>query len=233
MSALRLSHILHRVADLHGAVAEAEAAGWTVHWGSDPDQAHNALVWFEAGPFLEFYAPRAFDEALAARFEAVAGPGSILRGRKWAGMDDGWADFAVETDDADLGAVVARCAEAEVSIGPAFRPSRTLPGGGTVHWDLSFPDDGDLPFVMSAYAPPQRPSAVTHANGATAITSMTVAHPDPDEYRRTLVRYAGTPTLAGVVVEQGDGPGAVITAVSAAGLSAPATFGASTVGPAS
>ncbi|MEM9563311.1 MAG: VOC family protein [Actinomycetota bacterium] len=232
MSTLRLSHVLHRVTDLHRAVDEAEAAGFVVHWGSDPDRAHNALVWFETGPFLEFFAPPRFDEASVEQFEAVAGPGAILRARRWAGVDDGWCDYAVETDAPDLDAVVARCQASEVDLGPAFEPSRTLPGGDTVTWHLSFPHDGDLPFVMSAYSTRQRPQTISHPNGATEVTSITIAHPDPDSHRRRLARYAGLPTLPDVVVEQGGGPGAAITSVSAAGLTQPVPFGASTLDPA-
>ncbi|MEM8903655.1 MAG: VOC family protein [Actinomycetota bacterium] len=232
MSTLRLSHILHKVTDLHGAVADAEAAGFTVHWGSDPGHAHNALVWFETGPFLELYAAPPFDEAKASLFESAAGPGSVIRSRRWGAVDDGWCDYAVETDEPDLSAVVARCREAGIALGPAFHPSRTLPGGDTVTWDLAFPDDADLPFVMSAYSSPQRPSAVRHDNGATEITSITVTHPDPDRHREELARYVGSSTLDGVIVEPGDAPGMVVGAVSATGLTEPAAFGASTVIPA-
>ncbi|MEM9033089.1 MAG: VOC family protein [Actinomycetota bacterium] len=232
MSTLHLSHVLHKVTDLHGAVADAEAAGFTVHWGSDPERAHNALVWFETGPFLELYAVPTFDEALAPRFEAAAGPGAVLRSRRWGAMADGWCDYAVETDALDLDGVVARCTEAEIALGPAFHPSRTLPGGDTVSWDLAFPHDADLPFVMSAYSTPQRPASVTHENGATEITSITVTHPEPDRHRQELARYVGASTLDGVIVEQGDGPGMAVTAASASGLTEPAPFGASTVSPA-
>ncbi|MEM9132420.1 MAG: VOC family protein [Actinomycetota bacterium] len=231
MSALRLSHILHRVTDLHRAVADAEADGFTVHWGSDPDVAHNALIWFETGPFLEFIAPPPFDESLAPRYEQVAGPGAVLRSRRWGAMDAGWCDVAVEVDAPDLEAVMRRCEEVEVAIGPSFEPSRTLPGGEKVSWHLAFPHDGDLPFVMGAYSTPQRPEAVHHANGATEITAITVAHPDPDGYGRLLTRYLGTAMPADIVVEAGDGDGAVITAVAAAGLTAEVRFGASVLVP--
>ncbi|MEM8618843.1 MAG: VOC family protein [Actinomycetota bacterium] len=232
MSTLVLSHILHRVGDLPRAVAEAETAGFQVEWGSDPEVAHNALVWFARGAFLELYHAPPFDESTASLVEEVAGSGAVLRSRRWGAMADGWCDYAVETADADLGAVAARCAADDIALGPAFNPSRALPGGGRVSWHLAFPDDGDLPFVMSAYAPPQRPGAVAHANGATEITSITVAHPRPDEYRRHLARYVGTSSLDGVIIERGTGAGATITGVTAAGLDAPARFGVGTIDPA-
>ncbi|MEM9513889.1 MAG: VOC family protein [Actinomycetota bacterium] len=232
MSALRLSHVLHRVTDLPSAVADAESAGFTVHWGSDPAHAHNALVWFETGPFLELYVAPPFDESTASVVEQVAGPGAVLRSRKWGSMADGWCDYAVETDDADLSAVSAHCRDAGIALGPSFYPNRTLPGGDSVSWHLAFPDDADLPFVMSAYSTPQRPATVAHANGATAITSITLAHPDPARFSEQLTRYVGTPALADVIVEQGPDPGATITSVSAAGLDAPAQFGSSVLRPA-
>ncbi|MEO1057515.1 MAG: VOC family protein [Actinomycetota bacterium] len=232
MSALRLSHVLERVTDLPAAVAAAEAAGFTVHWGSDPDYAHNALVWFETGPFLELYVAPPFDESTAPVVEQVAGPGAVLRSRKWGSMVDGWCDYAVETDDDDLSAVVARCRDAGIALGPSFYPNRTLPSGDTVSWHLAFPDDADLPFVMSAYSTPQRPATVAHANGATTITSITLAHPDPDRLREQLMRYLGTPALTDISVEPGPGPGATITSVSAAGLDTPVRFGSSVLHPA-
>ncbi|MEM9464875.1 MAG: VOC family protein [Actinomycetota bacterium] len=233
MSRLRLSHILQRVTDLPAAVADAEAAGFTVHWGSDPDHAHNALVWFEDGPFLELFAVPPFDESLAEVYVQHAGPGSVLRSRRWATMDDGWCDYALETDDDDLGEVMDRCSANGMAIGPKFRPNRALPGGGAVEWDLAFPHAGDLPFVMGAYAPAQRPTTVTHANGATAITSISVAHADPERHVAELARYADTDTLAGVeIIAGGRDDDVVITAVHAAGLAAPVAFGSGTITPA-
>src|SRR5262249_54346468 len=50
---LRCSHVLCTVDDIARAVADYTELGFTVEWGSDPRQAHNALIWFAEGPFIE------------------------------------------------------------------------------------------------------------------------------------------------------------------------------------
>jgi catechol 2,3-dioxygenase-like lactoylglutathione lyase family enzyme len=184
---LRLSHVLIRVDDLAAAVDDYRNRGFTVAWGSDPAHAHNALIWFEEGPFLELLLPPEAGRALPAD---VAPPAAERFGA-WRDHPPGVCDYALETDDERLDGVVSDLRAAGVACTEPGEFGRTLPDGTRVSWWLSFPHDLDLPFVMSAYQPPQRPPVVTHANGARAVGRVEVHVDDPTAHRAMLEALLG------------------------------------------
>ena len=51
---LKCSHILCKVNNISNLFRDYEALGFSVEWGSAPERAHNALLWFKEGPFIEF-----------------------------------------------------------------------------------------------------------------------------------------------------------------------------------
>jgi len=193
MSNLRLSHILCKVTDLHAAAARLAADGFTFAWGSAPSVAHNALVWFDEGPFLELFVPASLDAPAAGTSlsPAIAG-----RFRRWAAAPDGWCDVALESDAKDLDATLARLAAAGVAAAALPRMSRTNPDGSVVSWAGLCPVDDDLPFAVSAYSEPQRPARTAHNNGANRVEQVIVATPDPAGYRRRLAALLGDESAA-------------------------------------
>ncbi|MBB5158994.1 hypothetical protein BJ970_006593 [Saccharopolyspora phatthalungensis] len=146
--------------------------GFSVTWGSAPEKARNALIWFAEGPFLEFFefptALRPLRWPVAARF----GLGMGDRLAKWAAPGSGWRDLALETDDTDLTATRDRLAATGLPMSRIFRNTRTRPDGERVRYQMSAPRPAALPFVVSSYDPPQRPRRTEHPNGATGISAV-------------------------------------------------------------
>src|SRR5205085_5346420 len=93
---LRCSHVLCTVDDLGQAVQDFTDLGFTVEWGSDPRRAHNALIWFPEGPFIEL---AHFPESIDTPADAALGE----RLARWAAPGEGWRDLALETDSTELG----------------------------------------------------------------------------------------------------------------------------------
>jgi Glyoxalase-like domain len=169
---LRSSHVLCRVENIRETVRDYEELGFSMTWGSDPEKAQNAMIWFTEGPFVEFFE---FPTKLAALRWPVAlrfGAGMGRRLHKWSRPGEGWRDLALETDDVDLTATRARLADAGVAVSRIFRHGRTRPDGQRVRYQFVAPSPADLPFVVSSYDPPQRPAHVEHPNGATRISSI-------------------------------------------------------------
>ncbi len=167
---LRCSHIVCKVDDLHAAVEDFTDLGFTVDWGSDPTPAENALVWFASGPFIEPLRPPA-----VAQLEAMAAAyGRALAQRlgRWARASEGWCDLALETGATELADAHAALQAAGVRTSPVIKGSRTRPDGQVVRYQLLSPGPATLPFVASAYDPPQRPRQVKHANGALEVTTV-------------------------------------------------------------
>ncbi|MFI8460953.1 VOC family protein [Kitasatospora sp. NPDC085464] len=169
---LRCSHILCKVHDIRSAVADFTAAGFTVTWGSAPDKAHNALIWFESGPFIElFELPERFG-LLSLPFGLVNGAPAGRRLARWAAGGEGWRDVALETDDTELTGAQRALRETGIPGSRVMKGRRSTPDGSRVRYQFLTPAPARLPFVVSQYDPPQRPAAVSHPNGALGVARV-------------------------------------------------------------
>lgn len=207
MSLLRCSHVLCKVDDIGAAVRDFTELGFTVTWGGAPERAHNALIWFAQGPFIElFELPRAF-AGLRVPFTAAYGRSAGSRLAHWAGRGEGWRDLALETDDTDLAATRARLRAAGLHASKVVRRSRVRPDGQRVRYQFLAAGPAALPFVVSAYDPPQRPAEVVHPNGAEGVETIRYGLPDRqralldtllDDQRRLVVEPAPVAGVLGV-----------------------------------
>jgi hypothetical protein len=177
---LRSSHILCKVDDIHSLVSDYRELGFTVDWGSAPERAHNALVWFDEGPFLEFF-------ELPARFALLRWPFGVVNGApagqrlaKWARAAEGWCDLALECDGTELAGTRSELVAAGARVSKVMNGKRVRPDGLPVRYQYLAPAPSVLPFVVSAYDPPQRPERVTHPNGARAVARIRYGVADRD-----------------------------------------------------
>jgi catechol 2,3-dioxygenase-like lactoylglutathione lyase family enzyme len=169
---LRTSHLVYKVDDIRATVRDFTELGFTVEYGSDPARAHNALLWFAEGPFIELFelhhAARMLRWPFAAGFGRAAGD----RLARWARPGEGWRDLALETDDLTLAGTRAALRAAGVPVSRVVKGRRTRPDGQLVRYQFLCPRPHRLPFVVSAYDPPQRPAQVEHPNGVCGIAQV-------------------------------------------------------------
>lgn len=211
---MRCSHLLHRVDDLHRAVASFEEAGFTVLYGRRRDRSANALIWFETGPFIELITMPRLGKPVLWLVRAYVGRSGPARVQRWADRGRQWVDLAVEADDETLAAERDRLRAEAVAVSRVISMSRRTPEGVKLRWQLIAPDDPSLPFAMSAYRPPARPSRIVHGNGATGVSAVHVGVPESSRAAWNAIVDADDPWLH---VESGDG----IRLVELAGLHAP------------
>ncbi|MFJ8313366.1 MULTISPECIES: VOC family protein [unclassified Streptomyces] len=177
---LRCSHVLCKVDDVRSVVRDYEKLGFTVEFGSSPERAHNALLWFEEGPFIEFFQlPPAF-RFLKLPMAAVHGTAAGERLARWARPGEGWRDLALETDTTELVGAHGTLRASGVHISRVMKGRRIRPDGDLVRYQFLAARPARLPFVVSAYDPPQRPAAVHHPNGARRITRVRLGVADHD-----------------------------------------------------
>lgn len=173
------SHILCKVNDLDQAVSAWRDAGFTTNYGDTPHKSMNAIVWFETGPFIELIdAERAQPPAVIRWLVKIFSKSDwVRRFENWKAADEGWCDFALECE----GSVVPHQKRYRAAGIPVFGPvskTRTPPDSASVRFQTSFPHDFHLPILMGAYRPDPRPKAISHANGATSVASVTISVPD-------------------------------------------------------
>lgn len=185
------SHYLIRVENLKQAVDDYEAAGFRIVWGSDPSVAHNALIYFQSGGFLELFNPRVDGivgtaQSVIARAGAALGRPILTRLHRWVGAR-GLCDYAIETEGPlPEAADTARARGARLTKVRNF--SRVQADGSTTRWQLCSAHTADLPFMMGPYdpAPAVTPEQREHPNGLRHLTGMRIGTPDPERYAQDL-----------------------------------------------
>lgn len=170
---MRLSHVLYRVDNLHNAVDRLEKAGFQITYGSKPATAHNAIIWFETGVFIEIYSSPKLPFILQC-FMNIAGLKAVAeRLVKWQNTPNGWCEWSLETTAKNLTAQKQALKLLDIKFS-SFRTSRTDIHQRKLRWELLAPADIHFPFLMSAYSVDPRPAKIVHPNGASGVSMLYV-----------------------------------------------------------
>lgn len=170
---MQLSHVLYRVNDLQLAVEKLRNAGFTVEYGTNQKQAHNALIWFEKGVFIEIFKNPKMPVVVRWLMKISGFRHVLQRMDHWTNINEGWCEWSLESPKPDLKTEKALLK----SISEPFRSykaKRTDIHKRKLSWELVIPDDTVFPFLMSAYTPDPRPAQILHANGATGVRKLVV-----------------------------------------------------------
>ncbi|MEM7218866.1 MAG: VOC family protein [Pseudomonadota bacterium] len=185
---LKSSHVLCKVKDLAASVDQWRHAGFTVQWGSDPNHAINAIVWFDKGPFIELIDVKGAQPPQAYRAQLPAG--MLARFDRWLAAPEGWCDLCLESDGDITPHLPTLEAAGIEAVGPIVG-HRTPPDGKAIRTQTCFPTDPALPFFMGAYVPDARPRRVSHPNGATSIAAIQLTAPnDRDRQYAALLGHS-------------------------------------------
>ncbi|WP_369203592.1 VOC family protein [Streptomyces sp. PU-14G] len=169
----RCSHVLVRVHDLPRAVDGFRAAGFQVAYATAPERkALHAHVWFPEGPVIELVTTPPVARWMRLAVDLRFGRGAGERMLRWAGQEEGFCDLALLVEDVELADLTRELAADGVPCGRAVRWRRRRPDGNETHFAFSYPRSGRLPFLVTAYDPPQHPADVRHPNGARAISRI-------------------------------------------------------------
>ena len=181
-----LDHLVILVRDLDCAARDYERLGFAVTPGGEHADGltRNALVPFQDGSYLE----------LVAFVNPDDSRDNVWGWRRFAAIG-GLVDHCLASDDLVSDARRLREAGFEVS-GPADG-GRRLPDGQEIRWrSASVAQEGRaLPFLIEDLTPrPRRVPAgraAIHPNGATGISALEIATPDPENAARSYATLAG------------------------------------------
>lgn len=180
---MQLGHVIYKVKDLSRAVADFEARGFAVEYGR-VKRPYNALIYFSSGPYLELLARTGMPPLLGRLLALGPRGGAARRFLSWDRGSEGLCGLCLEGDASKL--------EKGMTLlngkGLRLKPKRVDPHGRELCYEVFFPDDVDLPFLMSHFSTEPRPQGFTHPNGIGSITH--VAYPIPERKRDTVLRLS-------------------------------------------
>lgn len=170
---MQLSHVLYRVKDLHVAVEKLRDAGFIVEYGTSPQKAYNALIWFEEGVFVEIYSNSGLPRWVKWLMKIVGYQPVLDRMNKWGQIEEGWCEWSLETTDIHLTEQKAWFKEWNIPF-KFHKAKRKDIKGQILRWELLMPHAIDFPFLMSAYVPNPRPQKINHPNGIAGVSKLVV-----------------------------------------------------------
>ena len=180
---MQLGHVIYKVKDLSRAVADFEARGFAVEYGT-VKRPYNALIYFSSGPYLELLARTGMPPLLGRLLALGPRGGAARRFLSWDRGPEGVCGLCLEGDASELeeGATLLS------GKGLRLKPKRVDPHGRELRYEVFFPDDVDLPFLMSHFSTDPRPRDFTHPNGIGSIAHVT--YPMPERKWNTVLRLS-------------------------------------------
>lgn len=167
---MKVSHVLYKVNDLKESVNKFQKMGFNVNYGSK-NKPHNALIYFSEGPYIELLnkAPVPFYINIILR---LLGKGKVAeRFNHWKNVEEGFFGLCLENYDADFKneeAILKRNKQKYFIT----KSGRKDPNNRILRWNLLFPYELKLPFLMTYFNINPKPKNFIHPNGIQRIKSI-------------------------------------------------------------
>lgn len=170
----RLDHVLIQVDDLAESVNQFRLAGFRVYYGSEPNRAYNAMIYFQDNSFIELVDISKFPLILIflakSRLLNLLG-GFYKRVGSYARSRNRYLDYAIysKTINVDY-------ERAKKNASRLHHLSRIDVLGERLEWKLFALKAPELPFVMSDYLPYKYPeeTATNHKNNVLGIYKISI-----------------------------------------------------------
>ena len=167
---MKVSHMILKVNDLQKAVEEYREKGFTVEYGS-AKRAYNAIIYFSDGPYLELLASTGMPEMMK-RLLCLSGKKKFAdRLDLWDTHEGGPCGLALETYESNLEREKKLLDQAKQKY--VVMPShRNDTKGRKLRFTCLFPDDLQIPFLMTYFNIDPKPKSFVHPNGVKRIRSV-------------------------------------------------------------
>ncbi len=167
---MKTSHIIYKVDDLHQAVKEFKKKGFEVEYGTKKNP-YNAIIYFSEGPYLELLASTGMPKIIKRIMRMLGKSRLVDRLNDWDNHKGGPCGVALENYKVDL--------REEKEILEKYKqgyyemPSRRNDSKGRkLRFTCLFPDEMQLPFLMTYFNIDPKPVNFIHPNGIRRIKNI-------------------------------------------------------------
>ncbi|BDS09323.1 VOC family protein [Aureispira anguillae] len=170
----RLDHVLIRVDDLEACVNVFRRAGFKVYYGTQMENAYNAMIYFQDQSFIELVDTTKFPFLLKllAKSKLLYVLGNFYRRiGAYALSNDLFLDYSIYAKD-----IEKQHERVKKKVSKLYHLKRKDVFGALLQWKLFVPSSSQLPFVMSDYKPHKLPekNATEHKNKALGIRQVDI-----------------------------------------------------------
>ena len=168
---MHLSHLLYKTHNLEETVDQFRQDGFKVDYGSHKNP-HNALIYFSEGPYIELLEKAPVSQLTLWALNGI-GQGQVAkRLSSWADAPPGFFELCLETETPNLKAAKVLMQQ----LGQRYfctKSQRKDPQQRLLQWQLLFPHNTALPFIMTPFNLNPKPQNLVHPNGKRQIKQCT------------------------------------------------------------
>lgn len=167
---MKVSHIIYKVDNLEKGMEQFRQQGFKVTYGSKKNP-HNALIYFSEGPYIELLSEVHFPSFFKFLLRLI-GKGKVVdRIEKWEQAAEGPVELCLEnygTNFAKEKAILKKWGQKYFTT----KSKRLDPSDRLLRWKMLFPDELQLPFLMTYFTIDPKPKNFIHPNGIKRIKSI-------------------------------------------------------------
>ena len=168
---MHLSHLLYKTHNLEETVAQFRQDGFKVDYGSYKNP-HNALIYFSEGPYIELLEKAPVSQLTLRALKGIGQSQVAQRLSSWKDAPPGFFEICLETKAPHLKAAKAQIQQ----LGQPYfctKSQRKDPQQRRLQWQLLFPHNTALPFIMTPFNTNPKPLNFVHPNGTRQIKQCT------------------------------------------------------------
>jgi hypothetical protein len=167
---MKVSHIIYKVKDLKEGVREFEKKGFVVEYGKLKNP-YNALIYFSEGPYLEIMGSTGMPKFFRTLLRLAGKKKLADRMDFWENHPGGPCGLALENYETNL--------EQETAVLKKYNQGyfkansrRDDTKGRKLRFQCAFPDELQIPFLMTYFNIDPKPKNFVHPNGVARIESI-------------------------------------------------------------
>lgn len=167
---MKVSHVIYKVENLQSAVEEYQKLGFAVEYGSAKNP-YNAIIYFSEGPYLELLASSGMPGFLKKLLRLFGKAKMADRVDFWDTHKPGPCGVALENYEPDLAkekAILEKHGQGYFQM----HSGRADTKGRKLKYTCVFPDELQIPFLMTYFNIDPKPKNFVHPNGALRIKSI-------------------------------------------------------------
>lgn len=189
-----IGHVLIKVSSLPEAVEDFRRLGFQVTYGTVPEKAANAMIYFDGGSFIELFCT-SFNKVVDSLLGGVLWLMSLKdkafadRYRNYLSLPEGFKDYALDSvPPHSFEENMRELAAKGILLSKPKRMKRTNAEGIGLKWSLCHTPQWQQPFFMSEYQPrlSMEEESYAHGNGAKHIGRLVVS---TAHWERELIFY--------------------------------------------
>lgn len=168
---MQVSHVVYKVNNLAQSVHDFKKKGFAVEYGTKTNP-HNALIYFSKGPYIELLEHAPLPYYLKVLLKLMGNGKTIERLEQWKNAKEGLIDLCLEnyTTNFEQEEAILKKYQQKYFI---TKSKRLDPKGRLLKWKLLFPNELNLPFLMTYFNIDPKPKNFIHPNGIKRIKKVT------------------------------------------------------------